>query len=581
MKLLNLNRYFFYLLFIFLFSPLNSEESIDIWKKDKIDNFSGKDLEQESLIQKKENNSIDQKISLNNNIQISEEIGNQILDKPLYGIYDPEESDLSLNMWIKTDGKEIKDIFKRINKIKLSRSSEEFFINTIMTYSYSPTKNLSEEEFLNLKINWLISNEKDELLEEFLNKNKNFNGKKKIIQYLVDKNISKANLNEGCKKSEFISKDIKDSYLEKFKIYCLIFKNKKNEAQLVFDILKEQGLSNKFFDSKINFLLGIDPKPNNQIRDDNLLNFYLSSVTVPNFSYEPSNKTNKFIWEYLNAANLVKIENFNDKEKIKTLEIAANDNSLNKSKIFQIYKQKNFDLNSLINADEIYKSLDEIESRALIYQKYLLSDKPENKLKFLFLLQELFEKEKLSNLYAGFLSDELKKFKDDEIPDSYKNLVEKNIITEEEYRLGKIKFNDKILHRSRVIRYYTEKDTPIQKSQKDFVNVYKKIKKNRKYFFSAKDLALIESLEVDGFEIPKEIKHKELAKKYSIPSGLNNLIKDDKIGLLALKFVEIIGEDEISDLDPETVYFITHLLNKANLLKFRNQVLITALPLRS
>ena len=38
-----------------------------------------------------------------------------------------------------------------------------------------------------------------------------------------------------------------------------------------------------------------------------------------------------------------------------------------------------------------------------------------------------------------------------------------------------------------------------------------------------------------------------------------------------LKIVEIIGEDEISDLDPETVYFITHLLNKANLLKFRNR----------
>ena len=73
---------------------------------------------------------------------------------------------------------------------------------------------------------------------------------------------------------------------------------------------------------------------------------------------------------------------------------------------------------------------------------------------------------------------------------------------------------------------------------------------------------------IDGFEIPKEIKHKELAKKNGIPSGLNNLIKDDKIGLLALKFIEIIGEDEISDLDPETVYFITHLLNKANLLKF-------------
>jgi len=581
MKLLNLNKYFFYLLFFIFFSSANSEESIDIWKKDKTNNLSNNNSDQETPTEKKENSSINQKISLNNNIQINEEIGNQNLDKPLYGIYDPEESDLNLNMWIKTDGKEIKDIFKRINQIKLSKSSEEFFINTIMTYSYSPDKNLSEDEFLNLKISWLISNEKDDLLEEFLNKNKNFKGKKRIIQYLVDKNISKANLNEGCKKSEFISKDIKDSYLEKFKIYCLIFKDKKNEAQLVFDILKEQGLSNKFFDRKINFLLGINAKPDNTIRDDNLLNFYLSSVTVPNFSYEPSQKTNKFIWEYLNAANLVKIENFDDKEKIQTLEIAANNNSLNKSKIFQIYRQKSFDLNSLINAEEIFKSLDGIDSRALIYQKYLLSDKSENKLKLLFLLEELFKKEKLTNLYASFLSDELKKFKDEEIPETYKNLVEKNIVTEEEYRLGKIKFNDKILHRSRVIRYYTEKDTPIQKSQKDFVNVYKKIKKNRKYFFSAKDLALIESLEADGFEIPKEIKHKELAKKYSIPSGLNSLIKDEKIGLLALKFVEIIGEDEISDLDPETVYFITHLLNKANLLKFRNQVLITALPLRS
>ena len=581
MKLLNLNKYFFYLLFFIFFSSANSEESIDIWKKDKTNNLSNSNSDQEVLTEKKENSSINQKISLNNNIQINEEIGNQNLDKPLYGIYDPEESDLNLNMWIKTDGKEIKDIFKRINQIKLSKSSEEFFISTIMTYSYSPDKNLSEDEFLNLKISWLISNEKDDLLEEFLNKNKNFKGKKRIIQYLVDKNISKANLNEGCKKSEFISKDIKDSYLEKFKIYCLIFKDKKNEAQLVFDILKEQGLSNKFFDRKINFLLGINAKPDNTIRDDNLLNFYLSSVTVPNFSYEPSQKTNKFIWEYLNAANLVKIENFDDKEKIQTLEIAANNNSLNKSKIFQIYRQKSFDLNSLINAEEIFKSLDGIDSRALIYQKYLLSDKSENKLKLLFLLEELFKKEKLTNLYASFLSDELKKFKDEEIPETYKNLVEKNIVTEEEYRLGKIKFNDKILHRSRVIRYYTEKDTPIQKSQKDFVNVYKKIKKNRKYFFSAKDLALIESLEADGFEIPKEIKHKELAKKYSIPSGLNSLIKDEKIGLLALKFVEIIGEDEISDLDPETVYFITHLLNKANLLKFRNQVLITALPLRS
>ena len=60
----------------------------------------------------------------------------------------------------------------------------------------------------------------------FLNKNPEFHNKKKAIQYLVDKNISNANLKDGCKKMGFVSKEIKDSYLEKFKIYCLIFNKK-------------------------------------------------------------------------------------------------------------------------------------------------------------------------------------------------------------------------------------------------------------------------------------------------------------------------------------------------------------------
>ena len=46
----------------------------------------------------------------------------------------------------------------------------------------------------------------------------------------------------GCEKANFIGKEIKDPYLEKFKIYCLIFNNK-NQAQLLHDILKEQNQS--------------------------------------------------------------------------------------------------------------------------------------------------------------------------------------------------------------------------------------------------------------------------------------------------------------------------------------------------
>ena len=47
---------------------------------------------------------------------------------------------------------------------------------------------------------------------------------------------------------------------------------------------------------------------NLKVKDDNLLNFYLSSVTIPNFKYEPNAKTKKSIWEYMNAANLISIE---------------------------------------------------------------------------------------------------------------------------------------------------------------------------------------------------------------------------------------------------------------------------------
>ncbi len=580
MKLKNLNKIIY--LFIFLFFPQEkpfAEETVDIWKKNnnsETENIISSQEDQSNII----NQGSNEIKTINKDFEITESLNG--LEKEIipFGTIDPEKNDLKLTMWNNSNGKDIKDIFKRIDKINLSKTAEELFINIIMTHSYAPAENINEEEFLDLKIRWLIKNDKDILLEEFLNKNKEFRAKQEVIQYLVDRNIAKANLSEGCKKSEFISKEIKDPYLEKFKIYCLIFNNKINEAQLVYDLLKEQKLSDKFFDNKINFLLGISEKTDNKINDKNLLNFYLSSITTENFNYEPTNKTDRFIWEYLNAANLLEVEDFENKEKIKTLEIAANDNTFDKLKIFEIYKKFSFDLNTLINAEGVYKSLDGIESRALIFQKYLLTDSVENKIIYLDLLKDLFEKDKISNIFRKFMSDELKKLNTNNIPDSFKEIVERNIVAEEEYKLGRIKYDDKILHRSRVIRFYTEIGTPLEKSQKDLNNIYKKIKRNRDYFYSAKDLALIESLEVDGFSIPKEINHNEISKNYSVPGNLISLVKNDEIGRLALKFVEIIGEDEIYELDPETIYFMINILNQAKLIKFRNKVLSTVLPLR-
>ncbi len=575
MRLSDLNKLFFFLIFFVNFNYLIAENEIDIWKKSNSNNSN------ESLksSEKKIKSPLINKNTITTNNIIQEEESSEINNNLLYGIWDPDTYNFELSMWSKTDGKNIEKTISRINKLNLSETAENILLNTLFSYSYAP-ENLSEEDFLDIKINWLIKNKKDNLIEEFLKKNNDFPKKNKIIQYLVDTNISSANIKIGCEKVNFIGKDIKDPYLEKFKIYCLIFNNKKSQAQLLHDILKEQKQSDKFFDNAVNFLLGLSENKNKKIKDDNLLNFYLSSVTFPNFKYEPNEKTNKSIWEYMNSANLISIDDISDKEKIKNIEIAANKNQVAKNQVFKIYKQIPFELNTLINAQTVYQSLEKIEGRALIYQKYLLSDNNKNKLDLLFLLKDLFKKENLSNVYTEFLSDRLKEFKINEIPEEYLSSVEKNILLDKRLDQRKIKFDDKTLHRSKLIRYFYEKDYPIKKTQKELDSVYKKIKRNKNYFYSAKDIAVLESLENDGLKIPKEINHRVLSENYSVPNNLNELAEKGEKGYLALKIVEIIGEDEVNNLDPETLYFITNLLNKLNLKKFRDEILSTALPLR-
>ena len=578
MKLISLNKNISLLILLILFKPLYAEEEIDIWNKE-IKEKSEIIIPENNPSNNTINSEIFKKSQTNENIKIENEILENSQDPKIFGIYDPAENNFNLNMWTQTEAEDVRSSFNRINKIQLSNTATKLFENTILSFAFPP-KSMEEKEFVNLKINWMIENKRVDLIEKFLKQNNTFPNKKKLIQYLVDSNIAKANIKEGCNKIDFLDKNIKDSYLDKFKIYCLVFNKKKNEAQLQFDILREENKSDNFFDDKISFLLGVTSKTTKKIKDDNLLNFYLSSVTIKNFTYEPTKKTQKIIWEYLNAANLIKLEDDRDKEKLKSLEIAANQDQFDKKKIFDIYSNISFDLDSLIKAEDIYLTFDNIDARALIYQKYLLSDNDENKIKLLFLLKDLFQKDKLSNIFVEFLSDRLKEINLNNVSESYKEVVQKNIITKEELRLGKIKYDDKILHRSRLLRYFNN-EIDQKKAQKDFIRIYKKIKKNRKYFFSAKDLALVESLARDGFEIPKEPDYREISKKYSIPSNLIELGKSKQSAFLTLKLVEIIGEDEAYNLDPETIYFITHLLNQNNLKKIRNEILISALPQRS
>ena len=81
----------------------------------------------------------------------------------------------------------------------------------------------------------------------------------------------------------------------------------------------------------------------------------------------------------------------------------------------------------------------------------------------------------------------------------------------------------------------------------------------------------------------------EISKKYrnmfelnqsKIPTDIQLLLNNDEVGMILLRLVEIIGEDDLENLDPDTLYFMTSILNKLQLDSIRNQLLLKVLPLK-
>ena len=66
-----------------------------------------------------------------------------------------------------------------------------------------------------------------------------------------------------------------DQYILKYKIYCLYDKDLKDQAQVNFDLLKEEGFKDKFYEDNFLFLMGYKDEVNDKISDKNLLDFHL------------------------------------------------------------------------------------------------------------------------------------------------------------------------------------------------------------------------------------------------------------------------------------------------------------------
>ena len=66
----------------------------------------------------------------------------------------------------------------------------------------------------------------------------------------------------------------------------------------------------------------------------------------------------------------------------------------------------------------------------------------------------------------------------------------------------------------------------------------------------------------------------------NIPTDIQLLLNNKEVGMILLRLVKIIGEDNVENLDSDSLYFMTGILNELNLDQIRNNLLLKVLPLK-
>ena len=582
LKLLNKKHLSIILIFSLYAFSAHPEDPVDIWnvetKKSLEKKTTVKDLEEKKILQNTIYEMQSQKIG-----QLNIEEDQKLISKEtkIIGLYDPAENGLDINMWSNSDGDEILKLFKAINKINLSNDASEILNTLLLTNSYYPSKNISKEQFIKIKSEWLIKNSNLELIENYLLNNQIINENPKLAKYLVDEYLSRSEIERSCKIFSKIKDPIEDDYLSKFNIYCLINNNKFEEAQLLLDLKKEFGFKNKFYEKKISYLMGHDNKPDKEVSENTILDFHLSHRTNPEFKFKPKNSTSKKIWKYLSTSNLLDsaqdIE-LTDLDKIETMEKATHEKNYTEKELYDLYRRFKFNINQLLNIKESYKLLTNIEARALIYQGILITNETDKKLELLNALKNSFINEGIGNAFDQELKGFLKEINVEEIPSNYV-IFYKKYINEDKVDLVNIKINNKILHQSKLLNYF-KKNSEVKNINKELNSSLKKIKKDKKYFFSIKDIILVETLKSDGVKISKKYKNLYKINDLIIPTDIQTFVDNRDMGLVILRIVEVIGQDELEDIDPETMYFIISALNQLDIDLLRNKILLKVLPLK-
>ena len=594
--LLQLSKRFLISLILIFFCLINFSfaEPKDIWKKSK----EIKIQENEKKIIK--NNNLDkdlpqtvfdkEKIDLSvNKINQSGEI---IDDEIIFGLYEPQETKISLNFWSVVDqstyDRFIKNILKK-NKKSLTALSERILFTKTNLSSF-PDKGKMHLEFIT---EWLIKNQKMNLSDKVVKQNKVINNNSQLIKFLFTHYLSNGQIDKACNYINLKNATVQNVELDKFKIFCLLNNKKIKQALSQLELTRETNSLDNFFVEKINFLTGISDRKGAK-NFDNVFNAHLTikvinneEIKFENFSkskelrnyFFKSGIANKLLEETMKKSSTDEKNKLN--ELVIFLERSANEELYQIKKILEIYKKYNFSFDQLFRVDDAVKKLKRPESHAILYQAMLLAQKPETKIKILNSFREKLTLNGLAKIAEPVYFSELNK-----ISNTRKDLVDKNLFKEIEiYNQNKNKnnqeFDNNFIYSSELKKILIKKIDKKDKKKilKLLSNFDKKIKDNT-YKLNNKDIALINLLKREKIDLPGSLAKFVYNQKIYIPNEIFNALEKKSNDDALLKTLIFIGNlNEKNDNYTRDILSIVKVFDKIKQNNFKQIFIVNEFSL--
>ena len=147
LKLLNKKLFLISFIFIFISNTLAEDKPSDIWnitEQQKQETINTKEPTQD--INETGNKILENSIykmqpkKVNNLIEFDQNLASD--EVRIFGLYDPEDNGLDINMWSNSDGDQLKNIFAKLEKIEFSDDAKEIMNISVLTNSHYPKKNI-------------------------------------------------------------------------------------------------------------------------------------------------------------------------------------------------------------------------------------------------------------------------------------------------------------------------------------------------------------------------------------------------------------------------------------------------------